>query len=91
VKGDVWSRKRRLVVLAARVPLDDGDYQNDPAYIPDLLRELSKGRCWQFSPVAARTQNSEQEILDKKDVLKLEKSETWLNDQCGLLHKSLNY
>ena len=22
----------------------DGDYQNDPAYIPDLLRELSKGR-----------------------------------------------
>ena len=43
--GENWALLAGISKAAGEVIITiDGDYQNDPAYIPDLLRELSKGR-----------------------------------------------
>ena len=42
--GENWALLAGISKAAGEVIITiDGDYQNDPAYIPDLLRELSKG------------------------------------------------
>jgi len=61
--GENWALLAGITQARGEVIITiDGDYQNDPAYIPDLLKELSKG----YRVVSGRRRNRAAALWTKR-------------------------